>query len=439
MHSEAEIDQITLRSRVWGEGVFSHEFYIGRLNTLKTNYKHFLLTQIDDIFQDHMIRRDTDCLGLNPKLKSVWTPVFLQYWLEFTDNNIVNWCQYMNESMINALYLGVKVCFSCHKAYFPSVPTTHIIRLLLESLEFTMDDFFDSHDILQDKSVNYNHAIGLVAFYKLNVQNIQDQVLSIRVPSLKDGVAFSSSQEFARKLNTLQNSYFRLIKDGIEQMCTDIEPLFTLYEKRIGVNVYFKATLNSALKDIISRKGEELWISMALTTAEAHTHWCRLMNDELISQIYTACNCVKFCNDKSKNQVEGKLGIHALFKQMFELCLERTCINFLLVDSVNTPTNVREEDRIQWSGNWGMKMFCMENFYLVDDAYYNLLNGIDPYDTEPDDQYYPLSAASIPRDQSLALYSPLLMKMTPLVGGKNEGVYNLPAELARKIQRMTLQ
>ena len=448
--------EITLTSHIWRD--LTHAGYIEKVNTLKTQCRNLLLADVDTIFENEMIEESDawECKGLKPSVKNtIWMPRTLPFWLEFTNGKIENWCRYMNEMMINALFLGIRVCFLCHREYLPDGEITSDFMYMY--LHFALDDFFESHNALSDNAVNSRHILGLKQYYNLNVENESGdmKIVKVIVPCYNDGVRFSSPFDFKMKWNALLKAYDELLTRSYRELREDnphLTPIF-ITSKQIMYYAdghpfeYDKASLNTAIKDekLWGAIGENLWREMSRESSTKN--WCRFMSDELISQIYLSINCIKFTHNFCFNQVLQPLEPRVIFETLMNSVPKICCRNFMLIDSAKTPTNVDEEDRIQWSGEWGMQMFFYENFKMIELGFYDYLYSItvDPFETESDDEnvegyrFFPLPGPCMTQsdfiDRNLA-FTMASLEVTPgSQRNPNDILRGLPPEVYQAMTR----
>jgi hypothetical protein len=128
--------------------------------------------------------------------------------------------------------------------------------------------------------------------------------------------------------------------------------------------------------------------------------WCRMMNYELIDQLYMTGNTILYIKSVHLSEYwDARMTRETLILNMNE-----TRVNFFLVNC-NVYFVLRPGIRVlgivnQWSGRWGLKMLFERNFKRIDREYYDVLF---PEDYELDDSLpYPVIPVHMLEENRLA-------------------------------------
>jgi hypothetical protein len=464
-------DQITLTSHVWGRDK-NERYYIEKRDTLKDQYTALVnesITRNRATFEAHMIfimsrNKRHGFRGIKPEVKDeIWMSRGLALWLDFTDGHLQHWCEFMNESLINNLFLAAKVYLTTLSQHYgrwvAGGPERNyplrLIRNMAALLEATVASFFENHNHnellpppnpVRFPQINYKHALGLPAFYRLNIEkdyasNPDVESVTVRVPNyLDDGVEYKNPSEFVEKWARWSSSYWKhMIK-------LDIKTAFEtrLHQYNVGQFEhlpFFKSTwLGGVLEDVEmyplirdkkpwDRRGQQMIRRIAgvdpstvfLKNTPA-ANWCKMMNDELIQQVYTTANTVIYLYNIHILERTPQQDKTYLFKQMILPQISHICNMFFNILKESPRIQSIEDMGIDWSGHWGMAMFVRLNFREIDEDYFKTLypprdgetSSVD-YETELEDEeeeadrlqrnmldkYHPFSGPVIPESQYL--------------------------------------
>ena len=432
-------DQITLTSHVWGRGR-DESYYIEKRDILKDKYTTLVInstTRDNNIFEAHMIFNMSYDMrhgfrGIKPTVKdTIWMDKGLELWLEFTGGHLLHWCEFMNESLINNLFLAAKVYLSTLRenygrgviggpgGRYPG----HLIQNVGTLLQATVDSFFENHDHnellpppipVRFPQINFKHVLGLSAFYRLNiakdyVNNNELESVTVRVPNyMDDGVEYKNPGEFVEKWARWSSSYW---KNMIEP---DIKKAFQtrLHQYDIGRLEhlpFFKTIwLGGVLEDVgmyplirekkpWDRRGQQMMRRIAsldpntvFSKNTPATNWCKMMSDELIQQVYTTVNTVIYTYNIHVGQRRPEQDKTYLFEKMILPKIPQTCSLFFNILKESPRLLFVEDKGIDWSGHWGMAMFVKINFREIDEEYYDSLyphaDDVADYETELEDE-----------------------------------------------------
>lgn len=400
--------QITLDGPVWDESERNDTNYNAKLDTLKTDY---LLMVLRDTVQrntdSHVFKKNVLRDVINPGEESVlvrnlglcshvkkdlWMPNGLALWMRFTDNKLLHWCQFMNESLINSLFLAVKVFYSCLNGQYYRKRTG--LKNLDEAIDVmdtdrlrgvlvhTLSTFFDNHN---KGKVNCDHVFGLAAFYGLNVEHMAVPNVTMTVPHIDDGVDYDRPADFVENWMRYSNEVMdETIYENLHSMM-DESFVHDHVGRKIGLDARWKAGENGWGKQI-----EKCFRQIANLPHTESTQWCKMMSDELVSQIYTTVSSV--LHVLNTEQLNRGHSIDYIRLPMIRQSVQRTYFMFFLIDS-RTPctsdgmkrANEADKQIAQWSGNWGMSMFIQQNFKPITGEYYDTLYGEEPPELTDDE------------------------------------------------------
>ena len=401
--------QITLEGPVWDTGNRNPQYFQEKIDILKTNFERMILrtTTLRDsggddsvAFRQNIMRHPgrTRSLGLQSHVKKdLWMADGLSYWMEFTENKLPHWCQFMNESLINLLFLGVKVFYDIlnngvwfGRGMTAGISTTPIDPQYTERLEaflkHALDTFFKSHGTGQ---VNSDHLLGLQEFYRLNVNDVDGDPVTMSVPCHTYGVTFDSPAEFVDNWMRYTTEFWTQTILG-DLGRADLPLISQTIRYQDGGEFQFLLGLSPLIKHSHQwgALGEMCFRNIVKLPHDiqavnnAATNWCKMMSDELISQIYMTVSTILYVlNTFPPQNTQGRqfptletIRNHVL----------RTYNLFFRIDS-RTPSNVREimtatvaeQQLAKWSGHWGMSMLIHQNFRHITEDYYETLHDGD--------------------------------------------------------------
>lgn len=361
--------EITLHGHIWTDPDVNNAYYIRRLETLKTKLKDLVISNTclnKVVYNENII-----WMGVSPFLKSsaskAWVAPSLSFWKEFTDDKLDNWCNFMSESLINTTVIAANIFISSKHEMSGerhSIDDLHMRPFL----KYSIDRFFDMHHHqISDEKYNIIYSLGLKEFYRLNVlERDRRQVIKISVPCPYN---YDSTESFETYISKSVGDYCGLINDSLPN------------------NMILPETVNDGTMPVLSIKrdlierGLNIWnylagpISRDEVLAGVKEPWCKLMNDELITQLCTTGNSVLYIRRLMKNVRLFNVS-EIEFVNILKYYLRGTCHNYFCIDcrdvvNLGGRRMVRSEN--QWSGHWGLKMFFRLNFRRIDpDFFYNL-------------------------------------------------------------------
>ena len=403
------LDQITLTSHVWGTDK-DRAYYLRKIDTLQNGYTILAIESVArsiDAFMENMIdQSDEGYVGLKPSVKQILWTQGLDLWLEFSEGHLLHWCEFMNESLINILFLGVKVYFHSLNHHHYTVrgikgrtlaPSQIQVDRLGMLLRYTVSSFFENHDHdeyingVRYPQINFNHVFGLPAFYRLNILknyalNPTQESVVVKVPDWKDGVEYKNTADFVQIWERWSESYWKhMVKPSLEEANERGEHQFAIREPRFMLMPLFRRTdlgngtvqnvgLNPFIKEMKrwSKRGYHMFRRMV--TINAHSphlkdtpvnNWCKMMNDELIHQVYVTANTVLFVTNfylpTPEHITEEYIVEFMIYPQ-----ISQTCQMFFEINKNSQQIEAKEDRGIDWSGHWGMPMFSKKNFKRIE-------------------------------------------------------------------------
>jgi hypothetical protein len=298
-----------------------------------------------------------------------------------------------------------------------------------------VNSFFENHDHIEYingnryPQINFNHVLGLPAFYRLNI--LKDYVLNptvesvvVKVPDWKDGVDYKNAGDFVQIWKRWSKSYWEnMVKLSLDEAHQNGTYQFAIRGARFMQMPFFRRTdignagLNPFIKEMKrwNKRGYQMIRRMvtmnAITSPMADTpvnNWCKMMNDELIHQMYVAGNTALYVTNFYLPK-PAHIDDDYIVQFMILPQISQTCQLFFEMSKDSHSIEAREDRGIDWSGHWGMPMFFKKNFKRIEPEVYHQNSGILPppeeYSDEEDDEpdyYYPFPYPVMPLSEYMS-------------------------------------
>lgn len=305
-------------------------------------------------------------------------------WNEFADGKLKHWCRYMNESLINIIFLSSNVyiqsLYQKGEGIIYGQQSLIVCDRLREFLIFVVDTFFMCHDS-ERRNVSFMeqwHILGLAHFYKLNVtERGSDNSITMSVPYPVD---YTTPRQFSDLMNSLIISFIDMFQNRFSHQFQHETVPYTQIQNTYGGHIQWIIKDYVSIEDFQFRGvillSERLLLSSFENLSTEQYVWCRGMIDELLGQLYAAFNALYYvhviCKPPGEDQNDRVAFIH-----MFTHPIQDVCTNFFQIDCVRVAPMIPNKN--QWSGEWGIKMFFESNFWRVNEELYE---QIYPDDSE---------------------------------------------------------
>ena len=396
--------EITLSGAAWEDISATEDFYRNQVGLLKNRYIDLLLAntvQTEDTYFHLFIWNDA-IHSLKPKLYDILEVQGLSLWNDFARHRLPHWCQFMNESLMNTIFLSTN-CYlhlmeiaPISTGVFLHMATDQNRQRLEEVLKFVVDVFFLSHDYERTNAAYYKrtenwHTLGLAHFFRLNVLE--------NAPAIKVTVPYPVHFETPKALEQLISRTiveFRNMFRNYFNADNDVRFPSLVYDRGNITNDFAErprwAYKISKTSGYYQPEARGMFLIHSLIPSQSdglqlknHMAWCRLMTDELIRQIYAALNMAMYVHFKYRKHFYPIRQIASRNKPFDNYQLSQMigdiCSNFFQVDCIKWSQNTARlpqlvDDSInehgmslrnknQWSGKWGIRMFYHLNFVRV--------------------------------------------------------------------------
>lgn len=375
LHEESPYE-ITISNHVWDTGNVTRAYYTDQLRLLRNKFEALVLSTIvkNDTVYDKSISWKGIAQFLKPEVSQMWVIKALTFWHEFTGGKLRNWCRFMNESLVNSTVIAANIFLTCRGKI--SQRRHGIDRGGMENiLRFSIREFFYIH-LRGSEECNLHHSLGLREIYRLNVElenDAEENVISLKVPHPID---YELPHNFTIDVFNAVESYCGLIHDSLR------ENVWGNINDRGGGGITFVQNTVPKLKfkrEWIER-GLSIWNYLAGPRREGFIEpWCKLMNDELIFQLYMTGNSVFFVRTLMESLNMFNIS-EIYFNDILKYYMKGTCHNFFCIDCkdyvcLRGPNEWELRSDNQWSGHWGIKMLFEQNFKKIEGEFYNNLFG----------------------------------------------------------------
>ena len=370
--------EITLSSGVWNAEGITEEDYQGRIGLLQQKYTVLVLSttmENKDIFDQNIQWMGQENYFKKPLIER-WLREGLVLWFEFTSKKLLNWCYFMNESLINALSISLQV-------YYNFIREIHRVRPGLEDreqgyLKYVLIDvianFFDRYQ--EERTLNFGrqHNMGLAVFTSLNVREIKKGKKTVSVPG---DVPYTSPKEFFTLIETNADEYSTMIQEGIDEQIR-----FDLTQPQIPyLDINFKERCQWLIR------GRRLWNNIIKKRGVGMSDdWSIFMNAELLSQLYTGANSLIYmCNRFS---IPGREREN--FMPLFNKTLQEICHGYFF-------NKIISDGEKKWSVKYGLNGLYEKHFVPISNEVYKTI-----YSEDPDDPFYPSMSKTMQQERELA-------------------------------------
>ena len=396
-HHKDKPYEITLSGAAWEDISATEDFYMDQVGLLKDRYIDLLLAntvQTEDTYF-HLFNRNDIIHSLKPKLYDILEVQGLSLWNDFARHRLPHWCQFMNESLMNTIFLSTN-CYFHLMEISPILGAVHRAtnqnhQRLEEVLKYVVDVFFLTHEYERTNAAYYSqtenwHTLGLAHFFRLNVLE--------NAPAIKVTVPFPVHFETPKELEQLMSGtiigFRTMFRNYFNADYGGIFPSL-VYDRGNITNIFGESpqwpNKKSTILDYFRKKGMFLIDGLIPFSDKLELRnrmaWCRLLTDELISQIYAALNMAMYVHFKYRDIFYPTRQI-ALQNKPFDndplgQLIGDICSDFFQVDctkcSQNTTPHLVDDssnehgmslgNKNQWSGKWGIRMFFHLNFVRV--------------------------------------------------------------------------
>ena len=393
--------EVTLSGDAWSEyGDVNEEFYLRKVGELQARYTELLLRNTVGTLEAYykaFIWEDAERCFKTQIYDILMEEGFL-LWNEFANGKLEHWCRYMNESLINIIFLSSNVYFKTLKEYNDSssleIRDNVFIReanaernreWLSDFLTFVVFTFFGSHEnerLRPNKTLM--KVLGLARFYRMIMLKSGSKA-TMKVPF---PVYFDCPGEFSMCMtkltssftDTLQRqfgSYYRPITiayDRVRNQTTGESIQWITKENDYQWILDFEAKHADSMKNMVKIRGPDQPIDDC-------SDWCRSMTSELIDQVYATLNAVNYVHVMYKHILEEHEFNAGRAALRYLMPIEDTCSNFFQIDCIKGLQLTRPglvgdrysglRNKNQWSGRWGIKMFYEMNFFRADEELHN--------------------------------------------------------------------